>query len=296
MSWVAIDDLLGAIHYAMMTETLAGPVNVTAPHPVTNRAFAAMLGKVLDRPALVSVPALALRLAFGEMADAAVLASARVLPARLEESGYHFRYPDLEGAFRYLLGRPARPDRARDHSLPRTPYLTRMTLPKAVLLLSGGVDSTTTAAIALHEGFDVHALSVRYGQRHAVELEAARRVAERLGIRRHVIVDLDLRAFGGSALTADVAVPKDTPLAEIGARIPATYVPARNTIFLPSRWPGPKPWARATSSSAPTRSTTAATPIAAPSTSRRSLGWRTWPPAPVSRTGSGSGSTRRCCG
>ena len=107
-----------------------------------------------------------------------------------------------------------------------------MTLPKAVVLLSGGMDSATTAAIAQREGFDVHALSLRYGQRHAVELEAARRVAERLGIRRHVVIDLDLRAFGGSALTADMPVPKDTPMAEIGARIPATYVPARNTIFL----------------------------------------------------------------
>jgi 7-cyano-7-deazaguanine synthase len=107
-----------------------------------------------------------------------------------------------------------------------------MTLPKAVVLLSGGMDSATTAAIALREGFDVHALSVRYGQRHAVELEAARRVVMQLGLRRHVVIDLDLRAFGGSALTADVPVPKDTPMADIGARIPATYVPARNTIFL----------------------------------------------------------------
>ena len=107
-----------------------------------------------------------------------------------------------------------------------------MTLPKAVVLLSGGMDSTTAAAIAQREGFDVHALSVRYGQRHAVELDAAMRVAERLGIRHHAVIDLDLRAFGGSALTADQPVPKDTPMAEIGSRIPATYVPARNTIFL----------------------------------------------------------------
>ena len=109
MSWVAIDDLLGAIHLAMMSETLAGPVNVTAPNPVTGRDFATILGRVLNRPALLPVPAPALRLAFGEMADVALLASIRVLPARLQESGYHFRYPDLEGAFRYLLGRPARP-------------------------------------------------------------------------------------------------------------------------------------------------------------------------------------------
>jgi 7-cyano-7-deazaguanine synthase len=107
-----------------------------------------------------------------------------------------------------------------------------MTPPKAVVLLSGGMDSTTAAAIAQREGFDVHALSVRYGQRHAVELDAAMRVADRLGIRHHVVIDLDLRAFGGSALTADQPVPKDTPMAEIGTRIPTTYVPARNTIFL----------------------------------------------------------------
>jgi 7-cyano-7-deazaguanine synthase len=107
-----------------------------------------------------------------------------------------------------------------------------MSKPRAVVLLSGGIDSTTTAAIALNRGFDVHALTFRYGQRHAAELAAAKRVAAQLGIRRHVVLDIDLRAFGGSALTADVAVPKDTPLEQIGERIPATYVPARNTIFL----------------------------------------------------------------
>jgi len=104
--------------------------------------------------------------------------------------------------------------------------------PKAVVLLSGGMDSTTVGAIALSRGFDVHGLTFRYGQRHQAEVEAARRVAERLGIRRHVVLDIDLRAFGGSALTSDLDVPKDTPIDEIGQRIPSTYVPARNTIFL----------------------------------------------------------------
>ena len=107
-----------------------------------------------------------------------------------------------------------------------------MSGPKAVVLLSGGMDSTTVAAIARSRGFDVHALTFRYGQRHQAEVDAARRVAERLGIRRHEVLDIDLRAFGGSALTGDLEVPKDTPIEEIGQRIPSTYVPARNTIFL----------------------------------------------------------------
>lgn len=102
----------------------------------------------------------------------------------------------------------------------------------AVVLLSGGMDSATTAAIAQRRGFELCALSFRYGQRHSIELEAARRVADHLGIRRHVVLDIDLRAFGGSALTGDMAVPKDTPAIQIGDRIPPTYVPARNTIFL----------------------------------------------------------------
>ena len=105
-------------------------------------------------------------------------------------------------------------------------------MPKAVLLLSGGLDSTTLLAHALHEGFDVYAMTFRYGQRHASEIEAARRVAARYPVRDHVIVDIDLRAFGGSALTSDLAVPKDRATEEMDAGIPITYVPARNTIFL----------------------------------------------------------------
>lgn len=104
----------------------------------------------------------------------------------------------------------------------------------AVVLLSGGLDSTTVLAIAQSESFDVHALSFRYGQRHAVEIEAAKRIARNAGVRNHHIVDIDLRAFGGSALTADIPVPKDRDLESraTSAEIPVTYVPARNTIFL----------------------------------------------------------------
>jgi 7-cyano-7-deazaguanine synthase len=107
-----------------------------------------------------------------------------------------------------------------------------MPTPKAVVLLSGGMDSATTAAIARARGFSLHALSFCYGQRHAAELAAARRVAAHLGVAQHAVMDIDLRAFGGSALTADIAVPKDRPLDDIGGGIPITYVPARNTIFL----------------------------------------------------------------
>jgi 7-cyano-7-deazaguanine synthase len=102
----------------------------------------------------------------------------------------------------------------------------------AVVLLSGGLDSTTALAIAKDRGYTPYALSFRYGQRHAVELQAARRVAAAQGVARHVVADIDLRVFGGSALTADIAVPKHTSTAELTDDIPSTYVPARNTIFL----------------------------------------------------------------
>src|SRR6266699_5874888 len=106
------------------------------------------------------------------------------------------------------------------------------TRPKAIVLLSGGLDSTTTLAIAKADGFDPYALSFRYGQRHAFELEAARRIAQRMGAMQHVVVDIDLRLFGGSALTSDIPVPKGRSIEEMGHGIPVTYVPARNTIFL----------------------------------------------------------------
>lgn len=103
---------------------------------------------------------------------------------------------------------------------------------RAVVLLSGGLDSATTCAIARSEGFDVHALSVDYGQRHRFELDAARRVAASLGVVEHRVVRIDLSGFGGSALTAEVDVPKDRNEAAMNAAIPVTYVPARNTVLL----------------------------------------------------------------
>jgi 7-cyano-7-deazaguanine synthase len=107
-----------------------------------------------------------------------------------------------------------------------------VTQKRAVVLLSGGLDSTTVLAIAKSQGFACHAMSFRYGQRHAAELKAARKVAARTLVVEHVVVDFDLRVFGGSALTSDIPVPKGGRPEERGPGIPVTYVPARNTIFL----------------------------------------------------------------
>lgn len=102
----------------------------------------------------------------------------------------------------------------------------------AVCLLSGGLDSATSLAVARREGFDVYALSFDYGQRHSAEIDAARRIAESSGVREHRIARIDLRVFGGSALTSELDVPKGRAVEEMGHGIPVTYVPARNTIFL----------------------------------------------------------------
>jgi 7-cyano-7-deazaguanine synthase len=107
-----------------------------------------------------------------------------------------------------------------------------MSRPKAVVLLSGGLDSATVLAMAMNQGFDAYAMSFRYGQRHVLELERAKEVAQQLAATRHIVVDIDLRAFGGSALTSDIAVPKGRSAADMSHGIPSTYVPARNTIFL----------------------------------------------------------------
>jgi uncharacterized protein (TIGR01777 family) len=105
MSWVAIDDVLGVFHHALVREDLAGPVNAVTPVPVTNTEFTRTLGRVLGRPTIAPVPAVVLRLVFGEMADATILSSIRVRPGKLVATGYHFRFPELEPALRHVLGK-----------------------------------------------------------------------------------------------------------------------------------------------------------------------------------------------
>jgi uncharacterized protein (TIGR01777 family) len=105
MSWISIDDAIGALHHALTTQQLHGPVNAVAPNPVTNRDFTKTLGKVLARPTIFPVPAFMARLAFGEMANDLLLASIRVQPQALIDSHYRFLFPDLEGALRHMLGR-----------------------------------------------------------------------------------------------------------------------------------------------------------------------------------------------
>jgi 7-cyano-7-deazaguanine synthase len=103
---------------------------------------------------------------------------------------------------------------------------------KAVVLLSGGLDSATCLAIARSEGYERFALTFRYGQKHEFEIEAAKRIAAHIGVSDHIVLDIDLARFGGSSLTTDTAVPKHASAADIGSGIPSTYVPARNTVFL----------------------------------------------------------------
>jgi uncharacterized protein (TIGR01777 family) len=105
MSWISIDDMVSIIHHALERDNLHGPVNAVSPHPVTNLEFTRTLGRVLSRPTLFAVPAFAVRLMFGEMGQGLLLDSTRVEPARLAASGYLFRYPELEGALRHVLGK-----------------------------------------------------------------------------------------------------------------------------------------------------------------------------------------------
>ena len=99
-------------------------------------------------------------------------------------------------------------------------------------MLSGGLDSATVAAIAKNEGYELYALTIDYGQRHRIEIESAKKVAEHIGVAKHVVMPVDLRVFGGSSLTSEMDVPKDVPFEQVGQTIPNTYVPARNTVFL----------------------------------------------------------------
>jgi 7-cyano-7-deazaguanine synthase len=105
-------------------------------------------------------------------------------------------------------------------------------MPRAVILLSGGLDSATTAAIAKSEGYEIFALTIDYGQRHKIEIESAKKIAEHMGVAKHIIMPIDVQLFGNSSLTSSLEIPKDIPLEQIGKNVPNTYVPARNTVFL----------------------------------------------------------------
>jgi len=123
--------------------------------------------------------------------------------------------------------------KARDTSISTNfPEMSDSKSKKAVVLLSGGLDSTTTLAIALAEGFEPYTISFRYGQRHSIELDAAKRISHTFRAKGHIVVDINLRQIGGSALTSDIDVPKGRLAEEMEKEIPVTYVPARNTIFL----------------------------------------------------------------
>src|SRR5262245_40337406 len=134
---------------------------------------------------------------------------------------------------RYYTTRPARHGGGRPPEAPARGMVEEVNeRTPAVVLLSGGIDSTTAMAMARRDGFSLHALTFEYGQRHAAEIESARRVARARGALRHVVVSFDLRLFGGSALTGDIDLPRDRRAADMASDIPVTYVPARNTIFL----------------------------------------------------------------
>ena len=164
---------------------------------------------------------------------------------------------------------------------------------RAIVLLSGGLDSATALAELVHQRFDPFAMTFRYGQRHSAEIAAAQRVAKQFDVREHVIIDIDLRVFGGRP-TSDVEIPKGRVLSNEN-EIPITYVPARNTIFLSFALA----WAEVLGSSdmfiGVNAWTTVAIRIAGRNTSRRMSGWRISPRKPVSRDGNTFGSILRCC-
>jgi queuosine biosynthesis protein QueC len=165
---------------------------------------------------------------------------------------------------------------------------------KAVVLSSGGIDSTTAMAIVKSQGFQLFSLSFDYGQRHRCELRAARRVADHMKVEKHLVLKIDLTAIGGSALTQDIAVPKGREITAGGDDIPVTYVPARNTIFLSYglAW-AEVIWAPAMSLLVSTPWITAGTPIAGRRSFPPSRRWPTWRPGQRCGTACAYGSTRR---